>query len=88
VQAEDGNSADSGDGAGNIGGGDGAGRLRSTVPVPIYIQNRPFPMKISWGFIGKGWNLRICVWGCGRGRGQSVSGVVGAADWNWRQSYL
>jgi len=68
VQAEDGNSDDGGDGAGNIGGCDGAGRLPSTVLAPIYIQNRPFPIKISWGFIGKGRNLRICVWWCGWGR--------------------
>ena len=26
-----------------------------------YRQNRPFPIKISWGFIGKGRNVSICA---------------------------
>jgi len=65
-----------------------AAQCRHLSACKIYIQNRPFPMKIPWGFIGNGRNLRICVWWCGRGRQRSASGVVGAAGWNWRQSYL
>ena len=79
MQAEDGNSADGGDsadnsddvgdGAVNIGGSDGAGRFRSTVPVPIYIQNlhtkSSLPYKNSMGFYRertKSAYLCVMVW--------------------------
>ena len=78
MQAEDGNSADGGDGAGNIGGGDGAGRLRSTVPV-LYTKSS-VPYENFMGFYRertKSAYLCVMVW---MGEGQSVSGVVGAAD--------
>ena len=48
--------------------------------VHKYRQNRPFPIKITWGFIGNGRNVSICeqAWGW-----QGKTGWGGRPGWGW-----
>jgi len=68
--------------------------------VHKYRQNRPFPIKITWGFIGNGRNVSICEqawgwqgktgWGGRPGWAVTWLGLAGAqigqgSDWSGRE---